>query len=64
MLSLPGDLHFLMVTNTVSEDVDLQDKQTQVDGEALQDAPRLAEDETWGEGASLLSLLQWFLRWV
>jgi len=26
MLSLPGDLHFLVVTDTVSEDVDLQKK--------------------------------------
>lgn len=30
MLSLPGDLHFLVVTNAVSEDVDLQEKRRQM----------------------------------
>lgn len=30
MLSLPGDLHFLVVTNTISEDIDLQEKRRQM----------------------------------
>lgn len=30
MLSLPGDLHFLVVTNAVSEDIDLQEKHRQL----------------------------------